>query len=415
MTELLYYHDSYTIQFQARIVERVTRNGIPGLVLDRTFFYPTSGGQPHDIGLIDNIPVQNVYVRDQDGAVVHLLSADPEADIVEGEIAWERRFDHMQQHTGQHILSQAFLRVAGATTVGFHMSAESSTLDLDVPSGKLSAENLVEAEQLSNQIVWENRPMNLQFVTAAEAHKLPLRKFPETKDGVLRLVAVDSFDLSACGGTHVARTGEIGMIKVVKTERQRRNVRVEFLCGRRALADYDRKNLILGRLSGEMTTSYWEVESSVARLREDLKQAQRSLKKKTSLLLQLEAQNLVTSGTSYGDAAVICKVFENRDPQELRRLVSYLTASAGIVALIGLAGAKAQLVFARSDNLTVPINQVLKEVLPMIGKATGGGTAKFAQGGGPAANTRQVAAALQSAQEFIHTLLVESDDGSPLA
>jgi alanyl-tRNA synthetase len=405
MTELLYYHDSYAVQFQARVVERVKRDSLPGLVLDRTFFYPTSGGQPHDIGLINNISVQNVYIQDDDGAVVHLMSADPQTDIVEGEVAWDRRFDHMQQHTGQHILSQAFVRVTGATTIGFHMSAESSTLDLDIAAGNLSAENLVEVERLSNQIIWENRSVDLQFVSAAEAQNLPLRKFPETKDGVLRLVAVDSFDLSACGGTHVARTGEIGMIKVVKTERQRRKVRVEFLCGRRTLADYDRKNLILGRLSAEMTTGYWEVESSVARLREDLKQAHRSLKKKTNQLLKVEAEHLAASGTSYGEITVICKVYENRDPQELRRLVGQLTASAGIVALVGLAGAKAQLMFARSDNVTVPINQVLKEVLPLLAGATGGGTPQFAQGGGSAAKTSQVAAALQAAERIIRPML----------
>jgi alanyl-tRNA synthetase len=413
MTELLYYHDSYAIQFQARVVERVRQNGRPGVVLDRTFFYPTSGGQPYDTGLINGLSVENVYIRDEDDAVVHLMSADPQSDDVEGEVAWDRRFDHMQQHTGQHILSQAFVRIAGAPTIGFHMSAESSTLDLDIEAGELSEESLIEAERLSNKIIWENRPVNLQFVTAAQAQNLPLRKLPDAKDGVLRLVSIDAYDLSACGGTHVARTGEIGIIKVVKTERQKKKIRLEFLCGGRALADYDRKNLVLGRLSAEMTTGYWEIESSVTRLRDDLKTAQRSHKRKTNQLLSIEAKNLVAHGTHYGDTAIICKVFENRDPQELRRLVGQVASSANTVVLVGLAGAKAQLIFARSDNVNVRVNQVLQQVLPILGEATGGGSEKFAQGGGSAATTEQVAMALQAAEKAIRPILLESDDDGP--
>lgn len=407
MTELLYYHDSYAVQFRARVLERIRHNGRPGLVLDRTNFYPTSGGQPHDTGVINDVAVHDVYMRDEDNAVVHLLSDNPQTDEVVGEVAWDRRFDHMQQHTGQHILSQAFLRVAGAATVGFHMSAASSTLDLDIAAGGLSAEKLFEAEQLSNEIVWENRPVNVQFVTISEAQNLPLRKLPPAKDDVLRLVEIDSFDISACGGTHVARTGEIGMIKVVRTERQKKNLRVEFLCGSRALRDYDQKNSILTRLSGEMTTSYTEVERSVTHLREELKQTQRSLKKKTNLLLQVEAQELFSRGTRHGDVTVICEVFGNRDSQECRRLVGQLTSNDNVVALIGISGAKALLMFACSRNLKIPIDQVLMEVLPMLGDVTGGGSDRFAQGGGAAANGKDVAAALQAAEKITRGLLLQ--------
>jgi alanyl-tRNA synthetase len=372
--------------------------------LDRTCFYPTSGGQRHDNGRINDVPVQDVYARDADGAVVHLLAERVRADQVQGAVDWPTRFDHMQQHTGQHILSQAFVQVAQATTVGFHMSAKSSSLDLDVE--QLPAEKITEAESLSNEIVWENRPVTVRFVDATEAQRLPLRKIPEAKDGMLRVVAIDSFDISACGGTHVARAGEVGLIKVINTERLGGKCRIEFLCGRRALTDYDRKNMVLQQLSGEMTTGYWELEKSIAKLREELKSARRSLKQKTNQLNQAEAENLVGVGSQFGDVLLIRKAFKQRDPQELRALAGRLAKRAKTIVLIGLSGKKAQLIFARSDDIEVSMNTVLQDALPLLGDASGGGSAKFAQGGGQHAGEQQILEALHAGEHIVRTILI---------
>lgn len=407
MTELLYYHDAYQVEFQARVVQRLSQHGRVGLVLDRTYFYPTSGGQPFDRGSLAGAAVAEVELREADGVVIHWLEGDPgavtELDQVTGQVDWARRFDHMQQHTGQHVLSQAFERVAGAATVSFHLSAEASTLDLD--AGELSQEQIVQAELLANEIVWQNRPVTVQFVSPAEARKMPLRKIPPAKNGQLRLVSIDHFDLSACGGTHVRQTGEIGLIKVTKSERQGGNVRLEFLCGRRALEDYDRKNLVLARLSNEMTTGYWEIENGIARLRADLKEAHRALKRKSEDIIRLEAQELAQQAVELNGAHLITRLFAGRDLADLRRLASRLAAADKTIVLFGLAGAKAHLLFARSADLDLPVNQLLDQALPLLGDASGGGSAKFAQGGGPAAAEPQVRRALQAAEERVRETL----------
>jgi alanyl-tRNA synthetase len=403
MTELLYYTDSYQVDFQARVVERLKDGGRAGVILDRTCFYPTSGGQPFDRGEIDGAEVEEVLVREEDGAVIHWLAGEPRSDDVTGRVEWPRRFDHMQQHTGQHILSQAFERVAGAATVSFHMGDEASTLDLDV--SQLTPEQVAQGEMLANTIVWEDRPVAVQFVTPEQALQMPLRKIPPAKNGLLRLVSIESFDLSACGGTHVRRCGEVGQIKVTKSERQGGNVRLEFLCGRRALEDYERKNAVLARLSAEMTTGYWEIGNSVARLQADLKQANRALKSRTEELVRFEARDLARSASAVGGVHIVAQAFANRDPGELRRLASHLAAGPRTVVLIGLAGAKAQLLFARSEDLALPLNELLREMLPLLGEATGGGSPKFAQGGGPAASEAELKRVLESAESWVRERL----------
>jgi len=406
MTELLYFDDSYAMQFAARVVQRLRLDGQMGLILDRTYFYPSSGGQPHDLGHIGQCAVSDVYFQNDERTVVHLVSDFPLAEEIEAEVEWPRRFDHMQQHSGQHILSQALERVAGAHTVGFHMSAESSTLDLDLAS--LSAAELGQAEALANEIVWENRPISVRYVTHDEAHELPLRRLPDAKGDLLRLITIDSFDMSACGGTHVRHTGEIGMIKVLKTERQGNKLRIEFLCGSRALADYAEKNAILSRLSTEMTTSHLEIENTYARLRQELKEANKKNKQLRAQIARFEAASLVTDATEIAGTRLICKVFEDSDPQALRRLASQLTRQDDTIVLFGLAGEKAQLLLARSDNMAISMNDVLTDVLPVLGRAAGGGSAKFAQGGGPAADEAQLRKALERAEAIVRRQLGEA-------
>jgi len=283
------------------------------------------------------------------------------------------------------------------------MGAESSTLDLDL--GRLTQNQVDDSEDLANSIVWEDRDVTIQFVTAADAQKLPLRKIPPAKDGLLRLISVDGFDLSACGGTHVRRSGEIGPIKIVKIERVGSKSRVEFLCGKRALADYRRKNLVLARLSSELTTGYWELENSLARLRDDLKQANRALKRKTEELLDIEAQNLAADAVEFAGAHIIRRDFVNRESSELRILAGRIASIERTIVLFGLAGNKAQLLFARSDDLQVALNEVLTDVLPLLGDATGGGSPKFAQGGGPPADDSKVRQVLAIAEDLVRDML----------
>src|SRR5262245_49434303 len=220
MTLRRYYTDSYTRMFTAEVREA----GDGWAILDATYFYPTSGGQPHDTGRLGAARVLDVSIREADQAILHRLDAAISPGLAEAEIDWPRRHDHMQQHTGQHILSQAFLRVAEAPTIGFHLGVERVSIDLGVE--QLSDSRVADAVSVANEIVTGNVPVRAWFPGEEELQGLGLRKQPDVV-GPIRVVAVGDFDYSACGGTHVAGTGEVGLIAVLRTERLKRGVRVE--------------------------------------------------------------------------------------------------------------------------------------------------------------------------------------------
>ncbi len=393
-----YYTDSYTLEFTAEIVAGVTAGGHPAVILDRSYFYPTSGGQPHDTGALrrgDEVArVVDVIDRESDGAVVHMLDRPLDPGPVQAIIDRARRFDHMRHHTGQHILSQAFVRVAEAETVGFHLSPQSVTIDLD--RADLSAAAIDRAESLANEIIWSDRPVSVRFVTREEAAALPLRKTPPGRDGQLRLVDIDGFDLTACGGTHVARAGEVGLVKVARAERRGNNTRVEFLCGERALEDYGRRQDVLRQLGAALTTGAAELPGAVARLQDELKAARAELKQREAALLALEAAQLLAAAEPLGEARLVARVFTGREPDELRRLAGALVEAGGVVALLGLAGERSHLIFCRSADAPGSMGELIKPALAALG-GRGGGGPTLAQGGGPAAGEATLAYILSTA------------------
>ncbi|VAW30683.1 Alanyl-tRNA synthetase family protein [hydrothermal vent metagenome] len=398
----LYYQNAYIIDFEATIVERIHQDGQTVVILDNSYFYPTSGGQPFDIGTINNIPVHNVSIREKDEAVLHWLdSKELWQDAVSGQVNWARRFDHMQQHSGQHILSQAFIQIAQAKTVGFHLSDNSVTIDLG--TNKVSSNQIEEAEYLANQIIWQNRSIQARSVTLDQAKKLPLRKLPAVRSGKIRLIEVDKFDLTACGGTHVQQTGEIGMIKVVKLERQNNQLRVEFCCGQRALHNYRLKNSVVNQLSSELTTGSGDIVETVVRFKDEIKESRRLLKKQQTQLLHFEAQKMLSTGKKVGKTAVISHVFssDESDPGQLRILGNHLIKNKNVIVLLGLAGAKSQLLFCRSKDAPGEMNQLLKPALQILGSAAGGGSAMMAQGGGPATDSERVQQAIDKAERLL--------------
>ncbi len=372
-----YYTNAYTHSFNAAIIEKVEGNGI---ILDHTYFYPTSGGQPHDTGTINGIAVVNVTIREEDEAVLHWTEEEVTESEATAVIDWNRRFDHMQQHTGQHILSQAFIQTAVAETVSFHLSDDTVTIDLSVP--QLSSQQIEKAEQLANQIVFENRPITTRFVSLEEAKTLSLRKIPPTRDGRVRLVKIEAFDLNACGGTHVDHTGSVGLIKIIKSERQAGQVRIEFCCGHRALADYGIKNTILFDLSATLTTGYANLPASIEKLRAENKQNGRLLKKLKTDLLRYEADELVKNGRLLGNNTLITHVFDDKDGNDLRTLGKQLSQHKDTIALLGsVAGGKVQLLFSRHADADGDMNQLLRVAFQEI-KGGGGGSPTLAQGGG---------------------------------
>ena len=402
MTDRLYYKDSYQTKFEARVKEQFTHNGRYALILDKTYFYPTSGGQPNDRGTINDTAVEDVTVRKADGAIIHWLTEEISDKEITGKIDWPRRFDHMQQHTGQHILTQAFIKTADAKTISFHLSQDSVTIDLH--TAEITPAEIEQAEELANQIVWQNRPITVHMVTSEQAKNLDVRKIPTYRTGQLRLIRlldIEQFDLTACGGTHVARTGAVGLIKIVKLERRGEGLRVGFNCGGRALYDYRLKNSLANQLSTTLTTGYTELIPSVTRLQDDLKQAQRKIKKQQGELTQYEAMRLLQNGKQKGQTTIITHVFGEGDPSSMRALGAYLAKHDGVVALLGLAGDKSQLIFCRAEDAPGQMNQLLKPALQMLGTAAGGGSETFAQGGGPTASEDQISQALGRAERLL--------------
>ena len=399
MNQRLYYDDAYLTEFTAQVTARYEIEGQPAVVLDHTGFYPTSGGQPHDLGWLNDTAVTNVTLH-PDYCLLHWLAAPLKDDQVNGRIDWPRRFDHMQQHTGQHILSRAFIETAQAETVGFHLTPDNLTIDLDCNS--LTSDQITAAERLANQIVWEDRPVSSRSVTPEQARQLDLRKLPDINEAAVRLIEIFGFDLTACGGTHVARTGAVGLIKVIKQERRGSQQRLTFVCGQRALADYSHKHEVVDTLMTRLTTAADELDPAVDRLQAELKQANRQLKKQAEQLVAAEAERLLQTAVSHNQYRVISQVFTNRDPGQLRQLASQLAGHDSVIVLLGLAGPKTQLIFARAGNTPGHMNQLLNEALTLIGPmAKGGGSAMMAQGGGPSAKPAIVRQAIQRAQQLL--------------
>jgi alanyl-tRNA synthetase len=393
MTVRLYYDDSYLTHFSARVIERLAWEDRSAVVLDRSAFYPTGGGQPHDLGLLNEVPVVDVVEREGDGAVVHILARSLEADAVKGQINWERRFDLMQQHTGQHILSAAFLDAFEANTIGFHLSDEYATIDLDRAS--ISTDELSEVEALANAVVFENRHTEARFVPDEKVPDLPLRK-PLAHEGPVRIVEIPGFDCSACGGTHVRTMGEVGLIKIVRSERRGAETRVEFLCGRRALADYQAKNALVMDLAREYTVGHWELADVVHRLADDLKETRRELRRTRDSLLDAEATALWHQAPAIGESRVVKAHFDDRTPDDLKHLAQRLIDHPQTVALLGSgkAGTKGFFTFARSPDLDLHMGNLVRQACQIVGGG-GGGRPEFAQGGGPQGD--QVAQALEVA------------------
>lgn len=392
-----YYTDSYTSVFTAHVVEAATLEDGPAVVLDETFFYPTSGGQPHDTGMLDRARVGDVRIRESDGAVLHRLDAPLGEGPVQGIIDWSRRMDHMQQHTGQHILSAAFMKAAGAPTIGFHLGDDYVSIDL--AARELDEARAAEAEELANAVVRTDLQVRAWFPSPDELATIPLRKAPEV-DGDLRVVAIGEFDYSACGGTHVARTGEVGPIKLLRTERLTRGTRVSFLSGDRARADYARKHAIVRSLAGSLTCAPEEIGEAVARLESALQDTRREAALWKAAALDAEAARMESGAAAFGGVRVVVAAFEGRAADEVRELALKLTERDGLIVLLGTTGARTQLVFARSENVTRDLKPLLDRALAELGGGRGGG-ARVVQGGAAPADFARLTAALEAARAML--------------
>jgi alanyl-tRNA synthetase len=393
MTERLYYTDAYCTRFSARVVERLTWDGQPAVALDRTAFYPTSGGQPADGGTLGEVAVVDVVAR-EDGTIVHILEhpLPGNDEDVAGKIDWPRRFDHMQQHTGQHVLSAAFEQVLDADTVGFHLGAEVSTIDVNV--ARLDPQAAASIEDLANRVVWEDRPVGVRSVGQDELVSLPLRRSPAV-DGPVRIVDVADFDVNPCGGTHVASTGEIGMVRISRLDYRGDETRVEFLCGSRALRDYRARSAVIEQLATRLTVGYWELDRAVERLQDEAKQLRRDLRQAREHLLQRAAADLFEAAVPRGGYRVVERVWKGRDPGELRALAQELAHRFEVVVLLAGVGKRTHLCFACSEGVGVDMAALLREACAQLG-GKGGGQPHLAQGSATETDLTRVCAVLSN-------------------
>lgn len=401
MKDRLYYQDAYVKTFTAEVTKRgVEENGTPYVVLSQTAFYPTGGGQPSDLGLLGETRV--IDVEEVDGEVRHRLASPiPEETVqLEGSIDWERRFDHMQQHAGQHILSAAFLELVGAETVAFHLGKERVTIDVRLD--ELTPEVWEAVEQRANQIVLENRPISARFVDDEELATLPLKKQPTVTENI-RVVIIPDFDYNPCGGTHPAHTGEVGMIKILGWERHRGNIRLEFICGWRALRDYTRKQSVVREVSKLLMTSDAELVAQAERLVAERDALKQSLVEKERLLLEVEVRQHLAQADQLGGVRLLEMTFSDRSIQQLQQFAHQAVAQApDVVCLLAATGEKLQLVFARGAEVNVAVNQLIKDTLPLI-DGKGGGNAAMAQGGGQP--TRPAQEVLDHAKQLLKAAL----------
>lgn len=389
-TKRLYLESPYKVEFEAQVLEKVIWEQKPALILDQTCFYPESGGQPCDKGTINEVEV--LKVLEDEARIIHLLAEDISSDKVTGKIEWQTRFDHMQQHSGQHILSQSFHELLGAETLSFHLGEAISSVEMDLR--KISEEEVENVERRANEIVFQDREIKCYFIPEEKIESVPLRR-PPKKKGLIRVVEVSDFDFSACGGTHVRRAGEIGLIKILKLERIRNNIRFEFICGKRTLEDYLWKNRILRELSTRFTVNEGEILSSVEKLSSDLKSQKRKGKKMREKIAQYEAQEIIQETKE----RIIKKLFVDKTPEEVRFLVLNIIRKGDFVVLFGLKGEeRGHLIIACSENINIDMREIVPLVSPLI-KGKGGGRSSLVEIAGE--EIENLEQALERAFEFI--------------
>jgi alanyl-tRNA synthetase len=381
MTDRLYYHDSFLYDFDARVVEAFDSNGRSAIVLDRTAFYPTSGGQVHDLGVLtaDGHQIAITEVADEeDGRILHIASAPLAVGMqVHGTVDAARRRDHVQQHSGQHVISAAFIRLFNMPTVSFHMGEESCTIDLE--TNGLSAAQAQKAEQLANEIIAEDRPVGIRFVPLEEARQLGLRKLPPKQTGDLRLIDINDFDLTACGGTHVRATGQIGSILLRKIEKVKQGVRVEFVCGLRAVSTARRCYSTLTEAAALYSSHIYDVPEQVRKSLGEAKAAGKAQHKLLEELAELYAERLLAQTS--GSPQVITQFFPDRDALFLKLLAQKLTAGkSAVIALLASGAGQPTLVFAQTPGQKSNMGQLMKDAMAQLG-GRGGGSADMAQGG----------------------------------
>lgn len=375
-TVKLFLADAYQTEFEGHVLSCTPLGDAWAVVLNQTCFYPASGGQPSDSGTLGGEPVLDVHAE-PDGTIVHLVGA-PLSGTVIGRVDWDRRLDHMEQHTGQHLLSAAFEHLFGAETLSWHLGQGASTIDVAMDA--LSPEQVEEVELTCNRLIRSGLPVRAHLCSPEEAQRFPLRKAP-TVSGPVRIVEIEGYDWSPCGGTHLRNIGELGLLKIKAWERYKRAVRVTFLAGQRALRDYLGLDRMTRDLARRLSIGVSELPRWVDRTQEELNSLRKRVRTQQEELLAIEAERLLADARPIGPARVVRQSFGGRPADEVRLLAAKVAAVPGCIAVFGTRGALPQIILHRAADLRLDVGLILREVLPII-DGKGGGSPVQAQGGG---------------------------------
>ncbi|WJY26680.1 MULTISPECIES: serine-tRNA(Ala) deacylase AlaX [Sporosarcina] len=375
LKDRLYYQDPYVTKFTARVIRHgADESGRPYTILDNTAFYPTGGGQPHDIGTIDGVAVTDV--EEADGEIRHYTEQPLSAEgTISGEIDWKRRFDHMQQHTGQHILTAALVELFGYPTVSFHLGRELVSIDIDTPH--IKPEELAAAERLANQVILENRPIEQRWVTQEELGQYALRKEVSVEEEI-RLVIIPDFDTNGCGGTHPQATGQVAALKILSSEKEKQHTRIHFVCGGRVLDQLGAVHQELTKTSQLLSAPLLGTSSAAGLLLQTQHSLEKQLEHAREELLDREAERLASR-----KSIKIRQTYTDRPMKELQKLAKKTIAlrEQAIVILVSESADKLQFVLSRSASLTPDLRTASSIALPAI-EGKGGGSAAAVQGGG---------------------------------
>ena len=381
MTDRLYYENSYLTEFDGVVLEVKEENGENLIRLDRSAFYPTSGGQPFDVGALNEANVLDVFV-DKDGEVWHKTDRPlKEGETVHGKIDWERRFDHMQQHAGEHMLANAAYRLLGGHTIGLHLGRDFSTIDMDLPGGKthITIEEIRALEDDVNTNIQKNVPIKCYFPDEETLLSLPLRKPPTVTEHV-RIVQIGDYEFCACGGTHPENAGEIGLVKILSAAPSRGKLRLAFVCGMRAYVEMRKRFEEIERAANVLSTSWENLSKQVEAISEKAKHAEFLLRQEKKYAALREAEELVQNAESAGGISVVKHVFNGLGMEGLREAANRIIGKGNTAALLADETEKGyMLLFARSENVDINMGRILSESAKKHG-GKGGGRSDFAQG-----------------------------------
>lgn len=375
----LYQNDPYMVHFSAEIVEFIERETLCGVVLSQTAFYPEGGGQLSDRGVINEVPVYDVQV--ESGKIVHFIEKKDAQSLrvgqkVEGNINWTLRFDHMQHHTGQHLLSAVLWKLKNAETFSVHFGEEISWIDVHL--SEMDWQTAIEIENQANGIVEENRIVQIHLVeNTADLDKFPIRGSVKATDNI-RIVEIGSYDFCACGGTHLRSTGEIGLIKIRKWQKIKNGLRIEYHCGRRALKDYQWKNIAINDLSELLKSKDQEVFGVVKRIQGQNEDYSKKIQELTDIICSFEAQELQNVGEVVSDTLIVYRIYENRPQLDLRNIALQIITQEKRLVLLGSRQPKGFLLIARSQAPPLNLNDILKKIFATV-KGKGGGKPDMVQ------------------------------------